>query len=1008
MYDIGNSSNCTGLNDRWWAYIAIDTVLYLSLLSFFTITFAVYWLFAVKCNVCAKPSVSSTKVFTVAKRFRDLMRQLISGQSVFCKFFIAVTLLCNLIYLGLAIHHAIPSNQLEKCINILDPEIIVELVVVVELLLFSVVRFLACNNVLLFWLQPHTIVDVVTLSHVFIAVYFGVDWVGLRSLRFIWLTQIIEVVYFTPLARTRNAIDIIKLLVYFLVLWLMSSGILHLIEAQGDYWRDDAEPRSILVYVYLTMVTMSTVGYGDFFPITDLGRGFMILFILAGLSLFAAILPTLVDVVTDLYAKYRYAKFDTTRVPRHVIVCGHVTDKTASDFLKDFLHPDRGDTQTHVLFLHPERPDKDLKNVLRLYYTRVQFLLGSVLNGKDLKKAHICSATAIFILANKHTDNPTEEDHANLLRVVSVKNTTDRVPVIIQLLHNLGKIQVTNIEGWVDGRDTALCLNELKLGLLAQSCLCPGFSTLIANLFYTSDFPVCRSLIVAHKWREHYIKGASNEVYYSTFSEFFDGMTFHEAARICFNKLNLIMLGLEKIDDSNLSHRYYVNPMLSYHPNLKIDHHIMLGYFIAQDKAHVRDVSMYCECCLHNRHILSATEQFRLSRALSTKRREISLKKNSISHQASYSEICLVQLANEENAAMMLSLHSNATDGTGGTVMSNLNSSYYNVLMCSDDIPHPSLPNADMSSRVAVNCDPIEKWNVYTCNPVRLETVILNPDILACATSRSEPDIDIKDHIILCLFGDANSPLLGLYSFLKPLRNKHLPAESIKPVVITCEKDFIEKEWPCICDIPKVYVVVGSPLLWCNLRAARVSKCSVCVILTMLCTSSGHERAVDDKEAILCSLSIRKKLKQLKKDVLVITDLREESNVQFLNFGDKDTPDERIYKAQPFACGEAFSVSMFDSVTSSVFHGPGILYLVEGLLHLAGTKTLCQVISKPIDQTGFAGKTFGEFYNEQLKDCSICMGLSRKLTAVAHQSYVITSPDQSLVLKDTDVAFILM
>jgi len=279
-----------------------------------------------------------------------------------------------------------------------------------------------------------------------------------------------------------------------------------------------------------------------------------------------------------------------------------------------------------------------------------------------------------------------------------------------------------------------------------------------------------------------------------------------------------------------------------------------------------------------------------------------------------------------------------------------------------------------------------ENVQLHACEPVCMEKAILNPDEF------SKPKADLTNHIILCLFANKNSPEPGLDSFLKPLRNKKIPQESIKSVVIICEKEFIEKEWPIICNIPKVYVVVGSPLLWANLRAAKVMDCSVCVIVSVLPTTAGHESAIYDKEAILCSLSIQKKLKHVKKKVLIITDLRQESNVQFLDFGDEDTPDERIYKAQPFACGEAFSATMFDSVTSSVFHGPGTLYLVEDLIHSFGTSSDCQLVSKPIHGTEYVNKTYKEFYNAQLNESNVCLGISRKLSCSHRsQSFVITS-----------------
>jgi len=42
---------------------------------------------------------------------------------------------------------------------------------------------------------------------------------------------------------------------------------------------------------------------------------------------------------------------------------------------------------------------------------------------------------------------------------------------------------------WKSG-DNAVCLAELKLGFIAQSCLAPGFSTLMANLFTMRSYKV--------------------------------------------------------------------------------------------------------------------------------------------------------------------------------------------------------------------------------------------------------------------------------------------------------------------------------------------------------------------------------------------------------------------------------------------------------------------------------------------------------------------------------------
>ena len=1011
-----NSTETCSKGEGFWIYIVTFSIIYAGCFFLSLLAYCLYWLVTKnKSKTSDAGSITScSRYFLTDRTFRGLMRQLKSGDTIPGKIFIVVTLSCNLAYIALAVYRSLPPRQVEECVTTLYPAIIVESVLVCELLLFALVRFFASKNIVWYWVDFYTAIDILTLFHVFVSIAIGVDWIGLRFLRFAWLIQIITVLQFTRLVRSQTVIDLIQLVISFLVLWLVSSGILHMIEAGGDFWKDEsnASTYSVLVYIYLTMVTMSTVGYGDFSPVTDLGRVFMIVFIIGGLAFFAAILPELVEVITRYYANSQFARFDTSRVPRHVIVCGHITAVSAEDFLKDFLHPDRGDKKTHVLFLHPERPDQDLKNVLRAYYTRVQYLLGSVLKAKDLNKARITTSSAVFILTNKNTETPKDEDRANMLRVVSVKNTTDKVPVIIQLVHSFSKSQVTKLEGWSLSRDIAISINELKMVLLAQTCLCPGLSTLIGDLFYTVNVDKF-NFSEDEAWRKNYSDGLANELYSGDFSEDFDGMSFHEAAQVCYNKLHLVLLALEHTNSGQ--HHFYVNPSPKLHPGLVIEHTTMTGYFIAHDQKQLHNVSIYCECCEDNLHT-------------SMKRRP-SLKGKLVPNHRKNS-----QMPHEIENGMSLSVRSVKVDDSGDKSPRHtcVSIQLEDTLNDEEDTAvSQEEPNSDSGTAVSENSSSLEPTDsdndeeyedgeddnelssygmshLHTCDPVRFNDAILNQGCLPVDQQvPPPPNSKIRDHIILCLFAEDSSPLLGLYNFLAPLRAKHLPLDSIRPVVIICNQTFLKKEWSIIRRIPEVYLVVGSPLQWRNLIAARVKHCSVCIVLTVLRTSTGHEHAIDDKEAILCTLSIKKHLKKIEKKVSVITDLRQESNAQFLDFGDEDKPDERIFKSQPYACGETFSVSMFDSVTSSAFHTPGAIYLVDDLICSSATKD-CHIIPVPICDTGYTGNMYGEFYNVQLERRNICLGISRQMPqSESHQSYVIVCPDENLTLKETDTAFVL-
>ena len=112
------------------------------------------------------------------------------------------------------------------------------------------------------------------------------------------------------------------------------------------------------------------------------------------------------------------------------------------------------------------------------------------------------------------------------MRVISIKNYCDNIRVIIQLMQYHNKVAVMNIAycqchyciriiiqlqayllnipswDWKQG-DDVICLAELKLGFIAQSCLAPGFSTMMANLFAMRSFKTVSTNYVRFSFEQH-------------------------------------------------------------------------------------------------------------------------------------------------------------------------------------------------------------------------------------------------------------------------------------------------------------------------------------------------------------------------------------------------------------------------------------------------------------------------------------------------------------------------
>jgi hypothetical protein len=70
-----------------------------------------------------------------------------------------------------------------------------------------------------------------------------------------------------------------------------------------------------------------------------------------------------------------------------------------------------------------------------------------MLNAFDLQRVRADQAAACLVLANKFCEGPNNEDAANIMRVISLKNFCEDTRVIIQLMQYHNKSFLLNIPG---------------------------------------------------------------------------------------------------------------------------------------------------------------------------------------------------------------------------------------------------------------------------------------------------------------------------------------------------------------------------------------------------------------------------------------------------------------------------------------------------------------------------------------------------------------------------------
>ncbi|KAK1791604.1 hypothetical protein P4O66_013596 [Electrophorus voltai] len=1087
---------------------------------------------------------------------------------------------------------------------------------------------------------------------------------GLRFLRALRLIQFSEILQFLNILKTSNSIKLVNLCSIFISTWLTAAGFIHLVENSGDPWDNfqNSQPLTYWECVYLLMVTMSTVGYGDVCAKTTLGRLFMVFFILGGLAMFASYVPEIIELIgnrkkyggsysavngrkpcllatcqklllssligrnTEGVITRHEAESKSKSRSRHIVVCGHITLESVSNFLKDFLHKDRDDVNVEIVFLHNISPNLELEALFKRHFTQVEFYQGSVLNPHDLARVKIESADACLILANKYCADPDAEDASNIMRVISIKNYHPKIRIITQMLQYHNKAHLLNIPSWnwKEG-DDAICLAELKAGFIAQSCLAQGLSTMLANLFSMRSY----IKIEEDTWQKYYLEGVANEMYTEYLSSAFVGLSFPTVCELCYVKLKLLLIAIEYKSEQRES-SILINP--GNHVKMQEG---TLGFFIASDAKEVKRAFFYCKACHDDitdpkrikkcgckRAKMSVYKRMKLACCFDCGRRErdcscmsgsvhsnmdslqrafplssVSVHDCSTSLRASKykfngyvrspadgattpgkkgcesearirfkTECVLVKeevrptfqnqpikvasgvavpkalpvcaaaacpwpaeecptvaaapLVNNRKGSLLppsppprrqLSLAGlNRACSLPGkyryqlscSVLSSTLFSTRSSTLFEDEHPSTLSPKKKQRNggmRNSPNCspkvmrhDPLlipgnEQMESMDVNVKRYDSTGMfhwcpSKDIEKVILTRSEASMTVlSGHVVVCIFGDVTSALVGLRNLVMPLRASNFHYHELKHIVFVGSLDYLRREWETLHNFPKVSILPGTPLSRADLRAVNINLCDMCVILSAN-QNNIDDASLQDKECILASLNIKSMqfddsigvlqansqgftppgMERSSPDnspvhglvrqgsvttgsnIPIITELVNDSNVQFLDQDDDDDPDTELYLTQPFACGTAFAVSVLDSLMSATYFNDNILTLIRTLVTGGATPELeallaeenalrggystpqtlanrdrCRVAQLALYDGPFAdlgdGGCYGDLFCKALKTYNmLCFGIYRLRDAhlstpsQCTKRYVITNPPYEFELVPTDLIFCLM
>ena len=81
----------------------------------------------------------------------------------------------------------------------------------------------------------------------------------------------------------------------------------------------------------------------------------------------------------------------------------------------------------------------------------------------------------------------------------------------------------------------------------------------------------------------------------------------------------------------------------------------------------------------------------------------------------------------------------------------------------------------------------------------------------------------LNGHVVVCLFADPDSPLIGLRNLVMPLRASNFHYHELKHVVIVGSADYIRREWKMCQNLPKLTILnVSKENYWSTIFLSKM------------------------------------------------------------------------------------------------------------------------------------------------------------------------------------------
>ena len=221
------------------------------------------------------------------------------------------------------------------------------------------------------------------------------------------------------------------------------------------------------------IVTMTTVGYGDFAPKTPEGRMFAVLVMFAGISLTAMFTA----IISSIFVAKRIREekgLEKVNIKNHIILCGW--NRNADKIIHSIQYLAEA-PRKNIVLINDLDEEEIARMKTRYRKIRLHFVVGDFTSEQVLEKANLEAAETVIIIPSDINDSIQNPDDKTIRAALTIKGLEPNIRLIAYLhdRENLTHIKRANA-------DEVVISDDFGAYMLASHVMDPGIPQTVNRL----------------------------------------------------------------------------------------------------------------------------------------------------------------------------------------------------------------------------------------------------------------------------------------------------------------------------------------------------------------------------------------------------------------------------------------------------------------------------------------------------------------------------------------------